>query len=242
MKTVVIQSGYFNPLHSGHLQSLKAAKELGDKLIVIVNNDEQVKLKGSVPFMKQEERLEIVRAIKYVDIAVLSVEDDKKTIADSLSLIAACQPNQHKLIFAKGGDRSDPSNMPEDELEACDRNNIEIIYGVGGFDKPNSSSDLINKAVLAADNPELDCTPFSHPAWDRGNGHATAVLVQIINEWFDKPNSGGVYGYKPLTDLRDRFYKLKDSKTYEDTLKTISEKFNVTVDEVRYRLESGDVF
>ena len=66
MKKVAV-SGYFNPLHIGHIRLLKEAKELGDYLVVILNNDQQVKLKGSVPFMSIEDRKEIVLAIKYVD-------------------------------------------------------------------------------------------------------------------------------------------------------------------------------
>lgn len=147
-KTIVITSGFYNPLHSGHLASLKAAKELGDRLVVIVNNDDQVKLKGSVPFMNERERLEIVRAIKYVDLAVLAVEHEVKTIDLSLGLIAAAYYSpQNRLIFAKGGDRSDSSKMPERELEVCKEYDIEVVYGVGGFDKKNSSSEILKNVM-----------------------------------------------------------------------------------------------
>ena len=73
---VIVISGYFNPIHRGHIDYIASARNLGDFLVVIVNNDEQVKIKGSTPFMDQDERLEIVRNIKGVDRAVISIDDD----------------------------------------------------------------------------------------------------------------------------------------------------------------------
>lgn len=127
-KKVVATSGFFNPLHIGHIKLLEEAKKLGDKLVVIVNNDEQVKLKGSVPFMKEEERLEIVRNVKCVDEVVLSIDNDR-TVRETLKLI---KPD----LFAKGGD-SDTSNVPEQEV-------CEVVFGVGGG-KIQSSSSLLKK-------------------------------------------------------------------------------------------------
>lgn len=122
----VVTSGYFNPIHIGHIKLLKEAKKLGDKLIVIVNNDEQVKLKGSTPFMNELERAEIVANIKCVDGVVVSIDNDR-TVSKTLKLL---KPD----IFAKGGD-STPDNTPERDL------GINIIYGVGG-NKIQSSSWL----------------------------------------------------------------------------------------------------
>jgi len=130
----VCTSGYMNPLHVGHLELFKQAKALGDYLIVIVNNDEQVKLKGSVPFMNQIERCEIVDAIRYVDEVVLSIDHDR-TICKTLAMV---QPD----VFAKGGD-STPDNVPEKEV--CDVHNIKLAFGIGGG-KIQSSSTLIKNA------------------------------------------------------------------------------------------------
>jgi len=130
----VCTSGYFNPIHRGHLELLKQAKALGDYLIVIVNNDEQVKLKGSVPFMNQIERCEIVDAIRYVDEVVLSIDHDR-TICKTLAMV---QPD----VFAKGGD-STPDNVPEKKV--CDIHNIKLAFGIGGG-KIQSSSILIKNA------------------------------------------------------------------------------------------------
>lgn len=131
----VCTSGYFNPLHKGHLKLLEESKALGDRLVVIVNNDEQVILKGSKIFMDAEERCDIIRAIKFVDEVVLSVDKDR-TVRSTLELI---KPN----IFAKGGD-STTDNIPEKEV--CDRLGIKLILGVGG-NKIQSSSWILKNAA-----------------------------------------------------------------------------------------------
>lgn len=124
-----------NPIHSGHINYLREAKKLGDRLIVIVNSDEQVKLKGSIPFMNERERMKIISELKSVDAVFLAIDRDT-TIAKSL---AAIKPD----IFAKGGDRN-PDNLPQSEIDVCQKNDIEIIYNVGGG-KTQSSSWLIEK-------------------------------------------------------------------------------------------------
>ena len=137
MKKIVVTSGYFNPLHIGHINLIREAKDLGDFLIVIVNNDEQVKVKGSVPFMSEQERIEIIRALRYADDVILSIDQDK-SVVKSLELIASRYPTE-AIIFAKGGDRN-MDNIPEREI--CQKLGIEIVSGVGGS-KVQSSSSLI---------------------------------------------------------------------------------------------------
>jgi cytidyltransferase-like protein len=143
MKKVVITSGYFNPAHIGHINLFREAKNLGDILVVIVNNDEQVKLKGSVPFMSESERAEIIKAIKYVDDIFLSIDKDR-SVCESLKAVAKMHPGS-ELFFAKGGDRN-ISNLPESETKVCKEFNIKIINGVGG-DKVQSSSWLLNNTI-----------------------------------------------------------------------------------------------
>jgi cytidyltransferase-like protein len=116
----VAVSGYFNPIHIGHVRMLEKAKSLGDYLVVIVNNDNQVKLKGSVPFMKEAERLEIIKAIKFVDEVVLSIDKDR-TVCETLSKV---KPN----IFANGGDRDNAKELPE--AKVCEENNIKILVPI----------------------------------------------------------------------------------------------------------------
>ena len=141
MKKVVITSGFFNPLHIGHINLIKEAKKLGDFLVVVVNNDKQVKLKGSVPFMSEQERMEIVKALRYDDDVILAIDKDK-TVAKTLILIAKKYPDA-ELFFAKGGDRNS-GNIPENETKACKDFNIKVINGVGG-NKVQSSSWLLSK-------------------------------------------------------------------------------------------------
>jgi len=142
MSKIVITSGYWNPLHIGHINLIRKAKELGDFLVVIVNNDEQVKLKGSVPFMPEQERIEIIRALRYADEVILSVDKDE-TVAESLSVIAKEYPDS-ELFFAKGGDRN-AGNIPENETKVCRDFHIKVINDVGG-NKVQSSSWLIKNA------------------------------------------------------------------------------------------------
>jgi len=139
MKKIIITSGYFNPLHIGHINLIREAKKLGDFLVVIVNNDEQVKIKGSVPFMAEQERIEIVKALRYADDVVLSIDKDG-SVVKSLKMIAQKYPGE--LYFAKGGDRNS-SNIPE--VGVCKEFKIKIINGVGG-NKVQSSSRLIEMA------------------------------------------------------------------------------------------------
>ena len=126
---VVIVSGYFDPLHVGHLEYLRMASQLGDTLLVIVNNDEQAKLKKGEAFMNEDDRMKIVAALKCVDEVFLSIDQDK-TQCESLKRI---NPD----IFAKGGDRTS-SEIPESKI--CKELNIKIIDGLG--EKIRSSSDL----------------------------------------------------------------------------------------------------
>ena len=128
MRTVAI-SGYFDPIHVGHLEYIIEAKKLGDKLIVIVNNNHQCVLKKGKPFMDENDRVTIVSSIKYVDEVFLSIDKDK-TVCKSLEKIKP-------TIFANGGDRK---NYEIPELVICNKYNIEIIDGLG--EKIRSSSDL----------------------------------------------------------------------------------------------------
>lgn len=132
----VLASGYFNPLHVGHLRMLEAARRLGDALVVVVNNDEQVGLKGSVPFMGEVDRLEIVSAVSWVDHAVLAVDSDR-SVSKTLEIIL---PD----VFANGGDVNREADCRE--AEACRRLGIEMAFGVGGAHKLRSSSQLVAAA------------------------------------------------------------------------------------------------
>jgi len=135
---VVFASGFFDPIHRGHIYYLRDAKKLGDFLIVHIHRDECcVKKKGYV-FMPLEDRVEVLKAIRYVDAVIICGRDCDMTVAKALEKI---KPD----IFAKGGDRK-PENMPKKEIEVCNRLGIKIVYGVGGR-KVQSSSKLVKQAI-----------------------------------------------------------------------------------------------
>ncbi len=134
---VVAVSGYFNPLHVGHLDMIEMAKKLGDKLVVIVNNDHQVKLKGSVPFMTLADRVRIISALRAVDEVFVSIDRDK-TVCKSLAKVC---PD----IFANGGDRHTLNDVPE--FPICQKLGISMVDGLGK--KIRASSELIKKAAEA---------------------------------------------------------------------------------------------
>ena len=128
MKKISI-SGYFDPIHVGHLEYIELSKKLGDYLIVIVNNNKQCRLKKGKPFMDEKDRLTIVSSIKWVDEVFLSIDDDK-TVCKSLEAI---KPD----IFTNGGDRH---NKEIPEASVCRKYNIDLLDGMG--EKIRSSSDL----------------------------------------------------------------------------------------------------
>ncbi len=132
---IVAVSGYFNPLHVGHLEMISRSKRLGDKLVAIVNSDLQVKLKGSVPFMKEADRLKIVAALRDVDEVFLSIDKDM-TVCRSLAKV---RPN----IFANGGDRHSLVNVPE--YPVCQKYGIKMVDGLGK--KIRASSKIIARAA-----------------------------------------------------------------------------------------------
>ena len=135
----IIVSGYFNPLHKGHLELFEKAKAKGDGLWVIVNSDLQRELKGSKAFMEEDERLIIVRAIGIVDKALISIDKDKTQCA-TLRLLAKEYGAEYDLFFANGGDQNNDS-IPE--VTVCKEKAIVLIEGLG--DKIQSSSWLLKK-------------------------------------------------------------------------------------------------
>ena len=131
----VAASGYFNPLHKGHVEYLQKAKSLGDYLVVIVNSDHQRALKNSKAFMDQDERMSIIGALRCVDEVFLSIDEDA-TVCRSLE---AVRPH----VFAKGGDRFS-SEIPE--ADVCRRLGIDMVDGLG--QKVQSSSWLLEKNTI----------------------------------------------------------------------------------------------
>ena len=143
---VVIVSGFFNPLHGGHLDMIEAAALLGDKLIVVVNNDiQQVMKKGKV-ILNEQNRARLIGALRVVDETVIAV-DENPPVIKTLQMIAIQHPDD-ELIFANGGDRDSEKVIPETDV--CRDYKIKMVFGVGteirGLVKPDSST-RINKEL-----------------------------------------------------------------------------------------------
>jgi len=137
MKTVLVTGG-FDPLHSGHIAYFKAARELGDHLVVGVNSDEWLTRKKGRPFMSFEERCAIIRELACVD-KVIGFNDSDDTANHAIFQLQSTTGASTKIIFANGGDRT-KSNIPEMQYT-----NVEFVFGIGGEDKKNSSSWILKE-------------------------------------------------------------------------------------------------
>lgn len=139
---VVIVSGFFNPLHGGHLDMIEAAAKMGDHLIVVVNNDKQQILKKDKIILQEGNRARLMGALRMVDEVIIAIDTDP-TVIQTLDFIATQHPDD-ELIFANGGDRDSAKVVPETDV--CQKNNIVMVFGVGGDNKSDSST-RINQAM-----------------------------------------------------------------------------------------------
>ena len=139
MDKLVLISGGFDPIHSGHIYLINEASKHG-KIVVLLNSDEWLRKKKGKEFLPFNERQIIMKSIKNV-IEVLSFDDQDLTSVDGIKKAMVKFPN-YKIIFANGGDRGVETTP---ELEFCKKNNIETLWGVGGSNKSNSSSWILKK-------------------------------------------------------------------------------------------------
>lgn len=142
MSVIVAVSGGFDPLHIGHVRYLQEASLLGDKLVVILNNDHWLMLKKGYAFMPEQERKEILEAFSFVDRVVFSSHKEGTSDLSICDDLASLRPD----VFAKGGDRT-AENIPEYAL--CAELGIKMVFGVGRGGKVQSSSDLVEQARRA---------------------------------------------------------------------------------------------
>ena len=138
---ISIVSGYFNPIHIGHLRMIRAAKDLAPHLVVIVNNDRQQLLKKGRILMTEDDRQAIVAELRSVDEAFVAVDDDPTVVA-SLRSVRERYPDA-ELLFCNGGDRSDAGDpVPSAEAHLTEEIGLQMVYGVGGEEKSDSSSRI----------------------------------------------------------------------------------------------------
>ena len=138
-KKAIIVSGYFNPIHKGHLEYFAKAKSMADELFVIVNSDLQRSLKGSKEFQNEEERVIIVSHIREVDKTFLSIDKDR-TVCETIQKIVTDYGSDYEIAFANGGDQNNET-IPEKPV--CKKLGVALIDGLGG--KIQSSSWLLKK-------------------------------------------------------------------------------------------------
>jgi len=146
MKRVIV-SGFFNPLHGGHVDMIEAASQLGDWLIVIVNNDiHQMTKKGKI-ILDENNRARLMASLKHVDEVIIGIDPEHPNwpSTKTLELIADKYP-EDELIFCNGGDRPNPDALPGPEAELCRERGIKMVFGVGGTEKADSST-RINQAL-----------------------------------------------------------------------------------------------
>ena len=139
MKTIVLVTGGFDPIHSGHIAYLQAARKLGDILVVGANSDAWLTRKKGRSFMPIAERIAILRNIQGVDF-VIDFDDSDGSARRAIRMVRQSYP-QDQIVFANGGDRTD-ENIPE--MDVADQN-VKFVFGVGGFDKANSSSWILQE-------------------------------------------------------------------------------------------------
>ena len=139
MNNIVLVSGGFDPIHSGHIKLIEEASRFGN-IVVLLNSDKWLQNKKGREFLPFEERYIIMSAIKNV-IDVMSCGDEDKTCIDGIKKVIKKYPN-YKIKFANGGDRNSGSTP---ETKFCEKNNIELLWGIGGDNKLNSSSWILEK-------------------------------------------------------------------------------------------------
>tara|TARA_B100001057_G_scaffold290522_1_gene290565 strand:- start:2850 stop:3620 length:771 start_codon:yes stop_codon:yes gene_type:complete len=137
---IVLVTGGFDPLHSGHIEYFKAAKKLGDVLVVGINSDEWLTRKKGRPFMKFKDRLAIINELAIVD-DIISFDDSDDTACGAIFKLMCTSSSKANIIFANGGDRKQGA-VPEESTYA---DKVKFVYGVGGEDKKNSSSWILDE-------------------------------------------------------------------------------------------------
>ena len=210
---IVLVTGGFDPIHSGHIAYLKDAKKLGDKLIVGVNSDQWLIQKKGSPFLPIEERIEIVSNLSVVDKAIEFNDDELNSASDAIQKVIDQYPD-NKIIFANGGDRTS-DNIPEMK-KFKNNNNIEFEFGVGGDFKKNSSSWILQEwkepkterqwgyyRVLHQYGPNVKVKELTV---DPGKKLSMQRHEQRAEHWFVSEGVASVYGLDVSSDITKETY------------------------------------
>lgn len=240
MKKLVLVTGGFDPLHSGHLQYFKTAKSMGDILVVGVNSDEWLTRKKGRPFMPMDERLRLVQALKMVDYTIV-FDDTDGSAKNAIKLALDTWPD-HEIIFANGGDRG-KDNIPEMDFDRDLRysGRLSFAFGVGGTDKANSSSWILQEwkapkterqwgyyRVLHEDGPQIKVKELTvepgaclsmqrhqhrSEIWFVAEGQATVyTLQQITNETSAFIERGKYEKFATISIAQTEWHKLCNEK------------------------------
>ena len=214
MERIVLVTGGFDPLHSGHIDLFNEAKKLGDTLIVGVNTDEWLTRKKGRPFMPFEERHAIVSNLKMVDDTV-SWDDSDDSACGAIFKLMCTKAHNKKIIFANGGDR-DKDNIPELNLYG-DVPQVEFAFGVGGDFKKNSSSWILQEWKEPKTERQWGYYRVSHEygphvkvkelTVDPGKKLSMQRHEQRAEHWFVSEGEASVYGLDVSTDITLTRYK-----------------------------------
>ena len=225
---IVMCTGGFDTLHTGHIAYLKAAKELGDILIVGINSDEWLERKKGKAFMPWNERLAILNSLEVVD-EVFTFMDDDNTAINFIKQVKAHYPiTAYKLIFANGGDRT-ADNIPEMIFD-----DVEFVFGVGGEDKKNSSSWILEewkapkverswghyrnlykgknfmvKELVINPHSALSMQRHEHRSetWNLVSGNAEVLVKQGITDPYDGPSVWALHPNNPVDIIKGVWHK-----------------------------------
>tara|TARA_B100001113_G_C21118108_1_gene626233 strand:- start:860 stop:1639 length:780 start_codon:yes stop_codon:yes gene_type:complete len=203
-------SGGFDPVHVGHLRMFQDAKKLSDKVIVLLNNDEWLIEKKGKPFMSQEQRKEILEEFESISKVIIQKSNEKSS---SKAIQEFAYKNERKNIcYCNGGDRSNIENIREAEI--CKKLNIDLVFGVGGEEKIESSSEL-TKNYLG----NVEKRPW-------GNYHVIAK------------NTG--YQIKEIIVLKNSKLSLQKHKSRSEFWQIVKGKSKITIEEKEYYLKEKE--
>ena len=218
MERIVLVTGGFDPLHSGHIELFKEAKQLGDKLVVGINSDDWLVEKKGQAFMPFEERNTIVSNLSMVD-ETLSWDDSDGSACGAIFLLKATSGYNKTIVFANGGDRG-KDNTPEVRIYGEDPN-VMFEYGIGGAFKKNSSSWILREwkepkterqwgyyRVLHEYGPHVKVKELTV---DPGKRLSMQRHQQRAEHWFVSEGEASVYGLDVATDITLEKYKKHQS-------------------------------